>query len=64
MTRIISLENRISKDIRTGLENIGYGLDVHSDYDFYFGGVHALATDKNKMFGGADPRRDGVVLGY
>ena len=62
--RIISLENRISKDIMTGLENIGYGLDVHSDYDFYFGGVHALATDKNKMFGGADPRRDGVVLGY
>ncbi|WP_321392575.1 gamma-glutamyltransferase family protein [Emcibacter sp.] len=37
-----------------------YGVS-DSQYDPYFGGVHALALENNQWTGAADPRRDGLV---
>ncbi len=34
---------------------------AHTGMNPYFGGVHALAREKNRWCGAADPRRDGVV---
>ena len=35
---------------------------VIGELNAYFGGVHAVALERGTWNGGADPRRDGVVM--
>ena len=42
------------------LKRPAYGVS-DSQYDPYFGGVHALTKEKGQWTGAADPRRDGTV---
>jgi gamma-glutamyltranspeptidase/glutathione hydrolase len=39
---------------------------VHDDWDFFFGGVHAVLFDHRTgiLTGGADPRRDGQAVAF
>jgi gamma-glutamyltranspeptidase/glutathione hydrolase len=62
----ISIESRVPEETQNALKAMGYELSVLGDYDLFFGGAQAIIVDhKNKLFrGGADPRRDGAVLGY
>ncbi|MEG0070231.1 MAG: gamma-glutamyltransferase, partial [Cetobacterium sp.] len=59
-------EGKVSLNSYNGLKNIGHEVEVKSDYDPYFGGVHAVMMDyKTKtLHGGADPRRDGQAVGF
>ncbi len=46
------------------LEAMGYVLNQYPARDLYFGGVQGIIVKGGKLHGGADPRRDGAVLGY
>ena len=58
----IHIEGRIGQDVRDDLRDLGYGVSVHGDVTFLFGGVHAIAIGPEGAHGGADPRRDGVAV--
>lgn len=47
-----------------GLVGMGYKLNSYDALDLYFGGVQGIIVKNGKLHGGADPRRDGAVLGY
>jgi len=57
----------ISNDLLIGMASNGFALGrpaygvSDSQYDPYFGGVHALTNEDGKWVGAADPRRDGTV---
>ena len=57
----------ISNDLLIGMASNGFALCrpaygvSDSQYDPYFGGVHALTNEDGKWVGAADPRRDGTV---
>jgi gamma-glutamyltranspeptidase / glutathione hydrolase len=61
----ISMESRIATPIRETLIREGYHIDVRKDFDLYFGGAQGVMIDggSGKLHGGADPRREGFVLG-
>ena len=48
------------------LEALGYVLDVHGDFDLFFGGAQGISRDPatGLLTGGADRRRDGAVVVY
>ncbi len=60
------VETRLPADTLTALERMGYVLKKQKDYDLFFGGAQGIVIDpkSKKKIGGADPRRDGVVVGY
>lgn len=60
-----SIEARIPQDVIKALEARGHKFDVKKDLDLFFGGAQGvmLAPD-GKLHGGADPRRDGLAVGY
>jgi len=64
--RNITLESRISFEVRQTLEAMGHTLTIREDYDNYFGGAQGLMIlpRKRGMHGGADSRRDGYGAGY
>ena len=46
------------------LKAMGYKIKNYDKRDLYFGGVQAIIIKSGMLHGGADPRRDGAVLGY
>ncbi len=62
----IHLESRIPGQTLEELKTMGYSTSVKGAYDLFFGGAQGIVVDpKRHIFtGGADPRRDGAVLGY
>jgi gamma-glutamyltranspeptidase/glutathione hydrolase len=62
----VHLEGRFPKSSADGLSALGYKLNIHSNWDAYFGGVHAVMFDHKTqtLYGGADARRDGEAKGY
>lgn len=62
----LSIESRFPADTQAALKKMGYSLKVYTDYDLFFGGAQAIVIDPvtGLLHGGADPRRDGAVLGY
>ncbi|MBU0928875.1 MAG: gamma-glutamyltransferase [Spirochaetes bacterium] len=46
------------------LTDMGYKLKAYESRDLFFGGVQGIIVKNGKLHGGADPRRDGAVLGY
>jgi len=43
---------------------LGYKVKSYEGRDLYFGGVQGIVIKDGKLYGGADPRRDGAVFGY
>jgi len=62
----LHLEARIPAQTIAELKEMGYATSVKGEYDLFFGGAQGIVADpKRHIFtGGADPRRDGAVLGY
>lgn len=60
-----SIEGRIPQDVVKALEGRGHKFELKQDLDLFFGGAQGvLFAPDGKLHGGADPRRDGVAVGY
>lgn len=48
------------------LRALGYTIEPHGELDLFFGGAQAIVREPRtgRLLGGADPRRDGAVIGY
>jgi len=66
MTGEIFMESRILKEVQQALINKGHKLNIRKEMDLYFGGAQGVMIDLKTglLYGGADPRRDGVAVGY
>jgi len=62
----LNMEGRYSINSMEALKKLGHTVTVRNDWDVYFGGVHAVLYDYNAglLYGGADPRRDGIAAGF
>jgi gamma-glutamyltranspeptidase/glutathione hydrolase len=62
----VHVEGRMSPATIEGLKAMGYTVNVHANWDNYFGGAQGVLYDwkAKKLFGGADPRRDGQAKAY
>ncbi len=63
--RKVMMEGRVPKDVRDGLEQKGHEIDLLEDFAIVVGGAQGITVDEGSgaLMGGADPRRDGYVLG-
>ncbi|MCT4605314.1 MAG: gamma-glutamyltransferase [Marinisporobacter sp.] len=62
---IMLYESRIAKGTIEELENKGHIVNKLQKYDRKLGGVQGIKyTDEHLIEGAADPRRDGVAIGY
>ena len=64
--KVLHVEGRVDSEVVIALELLGHKVKVHPNFDNYFGGAQGILIDSKTMElkGGADSRRDGVVLGY
>ena len=62
----LSVEARVPAPTIEALVKMGYSVKTLAEYDLFFGGAQGIVIDpKTRMrIGGADPRRDGAVVGY
>jgi gamma-glutamyltranspeptidase / glutathione hydrolase len=62
----IDIEARLPADTQAALTRMGYTLRPLKDFDLFFGGAQGIIIDQKSgmRVGGADPRRDGAVVGY
>ncbi|BDH60229.1 putative gamma-glutamyltransferase YwrD [Lysinibacillus sp. PLM2] len=62
----LKVEGRIGEGIRKELENVGHEVEVLADFTDTMGHAGAILIDEktNVKFGGADPRGDGMAIGY
>ncbi|RLI70990.1 gamma-glutamyltransferase [Candidatus Heimdallarchaeota archaeon] len=60
----VALEQGITAQTRVGL--LLKGHKIRNDIGEFFGGAQAIAIDNERdvLFGGSDPRRDGCAMGY
>jgi gamma-glutamyltranspeptidase / glutathione hydrolase len=64
-TGMLLLENRFPVHMRQDLARRGHRVHVAPDWHNAVGGGQGIQfTDHGSMLGGADPRRDGVAMGY
>lgn len=59
-------ESRIPSDVFEALELMGHVVDPYPEYTTGVGGVNGIVVDPDSgaLMGGADPRRDGYVIGW
>jgi len=62
----LSIEARVSEATVKALTDLGYSVKKLGEYDLFFGGAQGIVIDRRTglRIGGADPRRDGAVVGY
>jgi gamma-glutamyltranspeptidase/glutathione hydrolase len=62
----IEVESRIPDQVVGGLRERGNHVEWVGDFNWHFGGVHAVLIDRQagKLYGAADPRRTGQAKGY
>ena len=59
------MEPRFSQEVLADLESRGQKFEMKGPMDLYFGGVHGIMIlPDGRIHGGADPRRDGIAVGY
>lgn len=61
---ILWLEGRIARRTVTGLARRGHRVEVVSDFFFRMGHAQGIVVRDGTFMGGADPRGDGMALGY
>lgn len=66
LARELTIEPRFPEKTVGELEMMGYEVKPLREFDLFFGGAQGIVIDpKTRMkIGGADPRRDGAVVGY
>ncbi|HEX9971333.1 MAG TPA: gamma-glutamyltransferase, partial [bacterium] len=66
LTKILHVEGRIDRQVIETLKSMGHKIEVHPNFDNYFGGAQGILRDpkSHRLFGGADSRRDCVAIGY
>ncbi len=66
MTGDVFMESRIPKETQEALKAKGHKISVRGEMDLYFGGAQGIMVDgqTGRLYGGADPRRDGFAKGY
>jgi gamma-glutamyltranspeptidase/glutathione hydrolase len=64
--KALAFEPRLPAETLEALKLLGYGLKPAGEFDLAFGGAQGILIDPvtGKRIGGADPRRDGAVIGY
>jgi gamma-glutamyltranspeptidase/glutathione hydrolase len=64
--KMLYVESRLPQPTLEALKKLGYTIQVQGDFDLFFGGAQGIIIDAKtgKRIGGADPRRDGAVVGY
>jgi gamma-glutamyltranspeptidase / glutathione hydrolase len=62
----IDVETRLPADTVAALTRMGYTVKPTKAFDLFFGGAQGIIIDPKtgRRIGGADPRRDGAVVGY
>ena len=62
----LRIENRLSDETKQGLQALGYSLAPLGDWSDRTGHAQAIIInqDKNVLFGGADPRSEGIAAGW
>jgi gamma-glutamyltranspeptidase/glutathione hydrolase len=60
------VESRVPAETIAALTALGYSIKTQGEFDLFFGGAQGIIIDQKtgKRIGGADPRRDGAVVGY
>jgi len=63
--RRVMMEGRFPQQVRAKLEGRGHQIDLLPDWSASVGGAQGILVDSESgvMMGGADPRRDGYVIG-
>jgi gamma-glutamyltranspeptidase/glutathione hydrolase len=59
----VHLERRIAPAVAEALRRLGHPVKAAPDFFVRTGHAHAITLHEGTMFGGADPRGDGVALG-
>ncbi len=64
--RDLYVESRVPAATIAALTALGYSIKTQGEFDLFFGGAQGIIIDPKtgKRIGGADPRRDGAVVGY
>jgi gamma-glutamyltranspeptidase / glutathione hydrolase len=64
--RELAVEPRFPPETTAALAALGYKISPRAEYDLFFGGAQGIiiTPGTGRRVGGADPRRDGAVLGY
>jgi gamma-glutamyltranspeptidase/glutathione hydrolase len=62
----LSLESNLAKETQAALVLKGHTVKPRKPMDLFFGGAQGIIIDPKtgKLYGGADPRRDGFAAGY
>jgi gamma-glutamyltranspeptidase/glutathione hydrolase len=60
----LRLEGRFPKRTVSGLARRGHSVEVVSDFFDQMGHAHGIVAKGDTLMGGADPRGDGLALGY
>ena len=62
----VQMENRFKDDCIKKLMKSGHSVEIIDDWSPIVGGAQGIKLDKetNVFYGGADPRRDGVAIGW
>jgi gamma-glutamyltranspeptidase/glutathione hydrolase len=61
---VTRVEGRVERRVLRLLERRGHQLRVEPDFAYRMGHAHAIAIRDGTLMGGADPRGDGLALGY
>jgi gamma-glutamyltranspeptidase/glutathione hydrolase len=61
---VTRVEGRVGRRVLRALERRGHQLRVEPDFAYRMGHAHAIAIREGTLMGGADPRGDGLALGY
>ncbi len=63
--QVLMFESRVDAEVLEHLRGIGYDYELLPPYTNAVGGAHAIhRTQHGTYLGAADPRRDGMALGY
>jgi gamma-glutamyltranspeptidase/glutathione hydrolase len=62
----LSVESRMPAATTSALVKMGYSIKTLGEFDLFFGGAQGIVIDPRTglRVGGADPRRDGAVVGF
>jgi gamma-glutamyltranspeptidase/glutathione hydrolase len=61
---LLQVERRVGRRALLGLARRGHRVEVVSDFYDHMGTAHGIVIRDGTLMGGADPRGDGMALGY